>query len=248
MLTESFNNVIHTSKWAVTRSCGSVVRKEFLHDNLPKINKECTLLKLSTGNEAKVFYDVDLGCWVCETPFIELRPLFQNGCTADIIRQLKDISAHWKQDNSYISLVDDEWGRQTVPWYCTLLRKFMPGSFAVAQWMKNSKAEIFIHGDFTLSNVFLDNCGKIVVLDFENASLGPVLWDETTLVYSLVENRQYKLALNLYEKFSCGQEMLLAIACVRLAQSLNKGNNIENRREALSFIDGMFNKRDKFIF
>ena len=75
---EIFGDVIHTSKWAVTRLCGSVVRKEFLHDNIPNINKECNLLRLGTNSKAKLFYDADAERWVCETAFIELHPLFQN--------------------------------------------------------------------------------------------------------------------------------------------------------------------------
>ena len=117
----------------------------------------------------------------------------------------------WKENSSYISLVKDDWSKQTVPWYCKLLRQFIPDSFIIEQRMIGSKAVNFIHEDFTLSNIFLDNDGKIIVLNYENASLEPALWDETTLVYSLVESNQYESAIHLYKEFACGAEKLYAL-------------------------------------
>lgn len=243
---DNFKDVIHTSKWAITRRDGNIIRKEFLYDNFSKINKECALLQLGTGNVAKVFYDVNVRRWVCETPFIELKPIFLNGCVDSELKQIKDTLTLWNKNKTYVSLVTDEWSQRTIPWYCGLLCQFVPDSAGIAEWIKNIQGKNFIHGDFTLSNVFLDEFEKLVVLDYENASLGPDLWDATTLVYSLIENKQYESALQLYKAFACDKEMLLAISYIRLAQSLSKGSNVDRRKVALRFVNGMFNGNSEF--
>ena len=88
----------------------------------------------------------------------------------------------------------------------------------------------------TLSNVYLDNRNKIVVIDYENATLGPLLWDETTLVYSFIEQKQFGAAKQIYDTFGCSKEMLRAICSIRLALSMRKGHNIVRRIEAYEFV------------
>ena len=77
-----------------------------------------------------------------------------------------------------------------------------------------------------LKNIYLDDKDELLVLDYENATLGPLFWDETTLVYSFIEKEQYEIAKKLYEHFSIEREMLIAISCIRLAQSIKKNQNV----------------------
>ena len=76
---------------------------------------------------------------------------------------------------------------------------------------------------------------KIIVLDYENATFGPALWDETTLVYSFIEQKQFIPAKQLYDAFGCNKEMLQAICSIRLAQSIRKNKNVKQRAEALEY-------------
>ena len=76
----------------------------------------------------------------------------------------------------------------------------------------------------------------MIVLDYENATFGPILWDETTLIFSLIERKQFQFAKHLYAEFSCEKEMLQVICAIRLGQSIRKGQNIKLRTEAYEYI------------
>ena len=75
-----------------------------------------------------------------------------------------------------------------------------------------------------------------MVIDYENATLGPLLWDETTLVYSFIEQKQFDIAKQIYDAFRCNKEMLRTICSIRLAQSMRKSQNVMQRFEAYEFV------------
>lgn len=228
--------IIHESKWAISKKCGNKVYKIFLHDNYPKIQKEVFLLKLSTGQEVNLLFDSVNKHWVCESDYMELFPIVDNSFSNDLVSQIRNVFGVWRYDSRYRNAVMDEWSNVIVPWYCTLLQKYVSDSERLIVWLQDSRSEHFIHGDFTLSNVYLDHNNKAVVIDFENATLGPLLWDEATLVYSLIEQKQYAVAKQLYEAFSCGKEILHTICGIRLAQGIRKPQNVQKRIEAYHYV------------
>lgn len=238
---ENSNGIIHISKWAVTSRKGTKVYKSFLQDNFEKINKEISLLRLDAGMNIKLYFDYESRRWISKSEFIELHDLV-SGNVSEIQVWLKSIFEKWHKNPFYCSLVTDEWHASIVPWYCGMLKQFIPDSDNESMFLRHSSAEHFIHGDFTLANVKIKSSGEIIVLDFENATLGPMKWDETTLVYSLIEAEAYAMARQLYESFSCSADMLKAIASVRLAQTRKKGQDETRRMSAFHFIFKYYTK------
>lgn len=233
---QNLNNIIHESRWAISKKCGNKICKIFLHDSYPKIRKEVLLLQLSLDKEVNLSFDGSNKCWVCESDYMELRPIIGNIHLSEFIVQLKVILGVWKDDRRYRDLVSDEWSEIVLPWYCMLLQRYIPDSDELIAWLRHSRGEHFVHGDFTLSNIHLDYSNKVIVLDYENATLGPLLWDETTLVYSFIEQKQFAIARQLYNTFSCNKEMLRIICSIRLAQSIRKNQNVKQRIEAQEYI------------
>lgn len=152
------------------------------------------------------------------------------------ITKITLIFSEWNMNDWYRNLISDEWSDIVVPWYCILLQQYVPNCSGLVDWLQNSGGEHFIHGDFTLSNIYLDREGNVKVLDYENATLGPLLWDETTLVYSFIEEKQFPAARRIYDYFSCNKEMLQIISNIRLAQSIRKNQNISQRRETHEYV------------
>lgn len=229
-------NIIHRSGWAISKKCGNKVHKIFLHDSYPKIRKEVLLLQLSLDKEVNLSYDTSNERWVCESEYMELRPIIGNIGLNELVAQLQKQFDTWKYNSRYCDLISDEWSRRVVPWYCMLLQQYIPDSGERIAWLRDSKGEHFIHGDFTLSNIYLNPSNNVIVLDYENATFGPLLWDETTLVYSFIENKQFHPARQLYDAFFCEKEMLQAICSIRLAQSKRKGQRVKQRAEAYEYI------------
>lgn len=228
--------IIHESRWAVTQKTGDKVYKIFLHDAYPKIKKEVSLLQLSLATNASLSFDKVMNHWVCKSDYIDIYPLVGNIGLDNLITQLRQIFDLWRYDHRYCSLASDDWSEVVVPWYSMLLQQYIPDSEEIISWLQQSQGKHFTHGDFTLSNVYLDNSNKIVVIDYENATLGPLLWDETTLVYSFIEQKQFGAAKQIYDTFGCSKEMLRTICSIRLALSMRKGHSIVRRIEAYEFV------------
>lgn len=233
---EKNNNVIHKSGWAISKRCDNRVHKVFLHDSYSKIQKEVSLLQLSTGKEVQLLFDSSAERWICESDFMDLQPIIGNIGLNEFTAQLQAIFSTWKNDRRYCDLVSDEWTERIIPWYCILLQQYIPDSNELIAWLQDSKGEHFIHGDFTLSNIYLNQSNNVIVLDYENATFGPLRWDETTLVYSFIEQKQFHPARQLYDALSCEKEILQAICSIRLAQSIRKGQSIKQRTEAYEYI------------
>lgn len=230
------NNIIHESGWAISKKCGNKVYKTFLHDSYSKIRKEVSLLQLGLDKKVSLSFDSSNKCWVCESDYMELRPIIGNIRMNELIVQLQVKCSIWKNDSRYHDLISNEWFECVIPWYCMLLQQYIPNPDKLIAWLWDSKEEHFIHGDFTLSNIYLDQSNNLVVLDYENATFGPFLWDETTLVYSFIEQKQFRSAKQLYDAFSCKKEMLQTICSIRLAQSIRKKQSIKQRVEAYEYI------------
>lgn len=228
--------VIHRSRWAITQKQGDKIYKIFLHNAYPKIKKEVSLLQLSLPTNASLLFDNAVNHWVCRSDYMDIYPLVGNICIDNLIPQLRQVFDVWRYDHRYCNLVADEWFEVAVPWYSALLQQYLPNSEKLVSWLQHSQGKHFIHGDFTLSNVYLDSGNKIVVIDYENATLGPLLWDETTLVYSFIEQKQFDIAKQIYDAFRCNKEMLRTICSIRLAQSMRKSQNVMQRFEAYEFV------------
>ena len=227
---------IHKSGWAITQKQGNQIYKIFLHDAYPKIKKEVSLLQLSLATNASLSFDNAGNCWICKSDYIDFSPLVGNICLDNLIPQFRQIFDTWRYDSRYCNLVSNEWSEVVVPWYSALLQQYIPNSEELISWLQHSQGKYFIHGDFTLSNIYLDSSNKIVVIDYENATLGPLLWDETTLVYSFIEQKQFGAAKKIYDTFGCSKEMLRVICSIRLALSIRKSYNVEHRIEAHEFV------------
>ena len=161
-----------------------------------------------------------------------------NICLDKLIPQLRQVFDAWRYDQSVLQPRGETSGLEVaVPWYSAhCCNSIYPIQKELVSWLQHSQGKHFIHGDFTLSNVYLDSGNKIVVIDYENATLGPLLWDETTLVYSFIEQKQFGAAKQIYDTFGCSKEMLRAICSIRLALSMRKGHNIVRRIEAYEFV------------
>ena len=220
------NEVIHTSKWAITKRCGEMIKKFYLFN----------LLRLSTQLNVRLYFDHKSANWVAEVPYLRLHPLFDGRNTHDTLEQLRNIFDMWEYDRRYCALVSNDWEPMAKPYFINLLTQYLTASSELGAYLSVQKADHFIHGDFRLSNVLRDRCERIVVLDFENAMIGPRLWDETTLVYNLIEEHQYELAMEVFDSFHCPWMMLLTIAGIRLAQSRKKSLDDSSRMKAYEFI------------
>lgn len=236
------DRVIHTSRWAVTSWCGNTVKKSFFFENIPKIQKEVNLLRLNTQLDVKLYFDYEAANWVAEMPYLRLHPLFNGSNTCDTLEQLKNIFGMWESDPRYCALVPDDWDLVAKPYFINLLTQYLPDPSGPVAYLSVQEAEHFIHGDFRLPNVLRDRHERIVVLDFENAMIGPRLWDEATLAHNLIEDHQYDLAKKVFDAFHCPWMMLLTIAGIRLAQSRKKSLNDSGRIEAYDFILKHFNQ------
>lgn len=232
--------VVHISKWAITTQNGSLIRKMYFYNNIKKINREIELLRISTGLEVRLFFDNQRCNWVSETNYLELNDLFENRRTDETINLLKTMFERWEQDGRYRKLVESEWEASVVPWYCNILQRYFPEPESIIAYLQQTKGTHFVHGDFLLSNVKKNSHNEIVVLDFENAVLGPLLWDETTLVYSAIEEKRYSIAKHLFDSFACTDDMLRAIAAIRLSQSIKKQQNENIREDAFQFVKENF--------
>lgn len=226
--------IIHNSGWAITIKRKGIVKKIYKHNNYSKIKKEVDLLCLNLQENVKLYFDKSYGLWVSEIRFIQLYSIINNDF-ANILLKLKDILNKWQHER-YLKLVCDEWMSLVVPWYCLLLDQYIEFSSRYKEYLLDLKPTHFIHGDFTLNNVYIDENDDVIVLDFENAMLGPLYWDEMTLVYSLLENELYKYANVAMNEFTCDWEMLETIAVIRLAQSRRKKNNVEIREKVYTYI------------
>lgn len=228
--------ILHKSQWAVTQRTGNMVQKIFLHDAGPKIQREVSLLKLSLDCKANLWFEPADRHWVCESPYLKLHPLTAATSAEPLIDQLKAVFTRWEIDRRYAAFAADDWSEHIVPQLCGLLEQYVPGSEEAAAWLRHTRGEHFVHGDFTLSNVYLSDDRRLIVLDFENAVIGPLLWDETTLVYSFIEQKQYHTARQLFEAFSCSTEMLRAVSGIRLARALRKSQSAAQRAQAHHYI------------
>lgn len=201
--------IIHKSGWAITQKQGNQIYKIFLHDAYPKIKKEVSLLQLSLATNASLSFDNAGNCWVCKSDYIDFSPLVGNICLDNLIPQFRQIFDTWRYDSRYCNLVSNEWSEVVVPWYSALLQQYIPNSEELISWLQHS---------------------------YENATLGPLLWDETTLVYSFIEQKQFGAAKKIYDTFGCSKEMLRVICSIRLALSIRKSYNVEHRIEAHEFV------------
>ena len=227
--------VLHKSRWAETVRCGDVVRKYYFYHNTGKIEKEVSLLRLGTGLAVRLYYEPMTFRLVSEMPYIRLMPLF-GGDTEDTLSQLADAFRMWDRDDRFLSMVEDDWDERTKPCLLRLLREYLPDDVDLQDYLVSTRGEHFIHGDFQTSNVYRKEDGQLLVLDYENAGTGPLLWDEATLAYSLIEQCEYAAAESVLQAFRCPGEMLACIAGIRLAQSKRKAENIERRTTAYHYI------------
>lgn len=232
--------VVHISKWAVTTRKGNKIRKTFFYSNIKKIAREIELLKVSTSLDVRLFFDEQSCHWISETDYLDLNDLFENENDDETINRLKAAFWKWEQNSQYRNLVENEWSESAIPWYCGLLQQYFSDPEPIIAYLRQTKGEHFVHGDYMLSNVKQNSSGEIVVLDFENAVLGPLMWDETTLVYSAIEEGRYSIAKQLFDSFACTSDMLYAIAAIRLAQSVKKQQNENIRKDAFQFVKENF--------
>lgn len=226
--------IIHQSKWATTVRVGKRIKKYYLYDNPEKISKETELLRLSSNLPVSLIFDEQRHQWVQEMPYISNTELFA-GDSLHILERLKDMVSLWDSDGRFLSLVSDNWEAKAKPYWKNVLETY-GGTAAAVCYLSKTSGEHFIHGDFQIMNVLRNPLDELIVIDFENAGVGPELWDETTMVYSLVQERKYALAKQAYSYFRCDKQMLECIAAIRLAQAKKKDVGIEKREYALTYV------------
>ncbi len=229
MIYDCEEKVLHKSKWATTLKCNNIVIKCFNDNDLPKIQKEVHLLHLSSNLDIELYYDNNNEQWCMKMAFIDLVPLYCNSHINKTIEALISVFSNWQDDKRYMQYVCDDWESITKPYMMYLLQKYLPFENKAKEYLNSMKSERFIHGDFILSNVQQDLLGNIIILDFEDAGTGPYLWDQTTLVYSFVEEGKYDIARHMFFEFGCSYEMLYCIASVRLARAYKNTTNIYKR-------------------
>ena len=218
---------LHKSKWAVTIKKESIVRKYFFHLNPTKICKEVALLRLSTGIEINLIFDINSLRWYYEMPYINLYPFNINNNQQKTFDELHKI---------FNELIRNDWNTVNLPYYIEILKRYLPNNQHIIDYLSNLSAEHFIHGDFTISNVYYDYAENIIVLDYENATNGPYNWDECTLAYSFIENSKYEVAQKIINEFNCSKQMLLTISAIRLAQTRKNQNDDVSRYRAYQYI------------
>ena len=232
----SNTKLLHKSNWAVTTKTGNIVTKYFFYPNFEKICKEVSLLNLSSKLKIKLMFDVDSFKWYYEMPYIDLYPFHVNCESQTIFNQLHKVFNIWDTDKRYEKLIKDEWNTINLPYYTEILTRYVRDNNDITSYLLELKSEHFIHGDFTISNVYCDKTGNIIILDYENATRGPYKWDESTYAYSFIENMNYDMAKIIINEFQCPKQMILSIAAIRLAQTRRKQQDDTNRLRAYQYI------------
>ncbi len=101
------------------------------------------------------------------------------------------------------------------------------------QYLNNLKTDSFIHGDFSLSNILLEN-KNICVVDFEHGTLGPKDWDLSYLITTSLEDNY--LVPNFTVNYD--KELVKIISGIRLGRSIIKYKNIEKRLRNFLALNG----------
>lgn len=227
--------IIHRSLWAVTLKDNELLYKVFYYNNLKKIRKEIELLNIMGQIQVELIVNDNTDFIYSRAPYLKMSDIDENCSGEWLYLKLKYWLDKWKTEKNFIEKVDSLWEIQTLPYMVKVLEHYLPNSEIYIDYLKTTKGVQFIHGDFSLSNVKLFE-NEVIILDFENADIGPVLWDEESFVYSLIENGYYSLAKQLFEKLGCSIQGVSCIAAIKLATAYKKNVKINERRKAFEYI------------
>lgn len=228
--------VVHRSLWAITIKDGNFVYKFYYYHNREKIHKEVNLLLAMNQIEVELFEE--RAYTYLKMKYIGYADIMYNMDIRFLYEQIQYWINRWNTEPVFHKCIGQIWTSQTVPYMIEVLKEYIPNVMEYIQYLSELEIGGFVHGDFTLENVKIYD-DKLLIFDFETACFGPVLWDQTTFIYSLIENKYFNLANGLFEKFGCDLMMLKAIAAYRLALSYKKNANIGQREQACIYIEKM---------
>jgi len=100
-------------------------------------------------------------------------------------------------------------------------------------FLESLKMVSFIHGDFSLSNIFLHN-NNVFIIDFEHGCIGPDIWDKCYLLATIAIDKRIYNFLKLLTHIEL--ELVLIISEIRLARALKKSFLVSERLKSYKLI------------
>lgn len=230
--------LVHISKWAVTVKKYSYIYKILLKDEPARIHKEFLLLKMNPLLNAALMKTDNIG--YIRTNYVETQEIVSKECAEKLTVDLLNFLDSFRKTNIECDM--ENWMEGTCEFMCAEIERYCPEYTDATDILKMLVPCQLIHGDFLLQNVKYGPDGNLIVFDFEDAGYGPMLWDETTLVFSMIENGYCTLAEEIYKKFCCDWAVLYAICVHRLARAIKKSEKVLERKKALEIIKSWRNE------
>lgn len=227
--------IIHKSLWAISIKVNDEFFKIFYYLEYDKIKKENDLLNLINHCGSELFFNKDYEFYYSKMQFLKFDIITKFTNKEWITRQIEDIKCKFLRIKA--SLPNFSLVKEYICKKIMLCRNDYDVNASI-KFISNLKEQHFVHGDFTIDNVMIyGSC--LYVLDFENACLGPLQWDETSFVYSLLEKRYYELAVYFIKEFNIDCVLIKSFALYKLGLALSKKTNIEMRRAVLKYLSDL---------
>lgn len=97
-------------------------------------------------------------------------------------------------------------------------------------FLNQLKSNTFIHGDFSLSNIYSDN-GELLVVDYQHACIGPANWDLCYLISTTgINNYVEKILKNMSRE---DLNLIKIISEIRLGRAIRKSQDIDIRYDLM---------------
>lgn len=230
-LISSEASLLHSSLWAQTFRDKESVYKVFRFDDIQKINKEYQLLKLMDQISCELLKDPVTESYVLKTRYLNTENISSDLSVNFLVDKLHCYFKHWESSSFSALCIPGSWGN-AVSYYTYCINTYAPEYSESVNVLLQQKAEHFVHGDLTPDNVKIYD-EDLVVFDFENAMQGPLMWDETTFVYGLLEAKLNTVAEEVFRRFDSDTELLFCIAVIKLAIARKKECKISDRENIL---------------
>ena len=223
---------LHNSRWATSYySQGRFIKKYHFPDE-ERIQREVQIKSLENDIVIELSYDPNEKSWFSYEPYVDLLDLEESFHDSNMLNKVVLRTRLWQHNQiSYKDQIRDRWRDSMVPEMKYLLTTFIENANEFCDYLSCTESACFIHGDFILQNIKMNEKRELFICDFENASYGPLGWDDATFVFSLLEYEFYQEAKWYIQHSSCSMYMLLVISAVRYARSIRKNNKSKVRRK-----------------
>lgn len=244
--------LLHDGRWSKGYKIGSSFFKYFNYKNEDALLREVTYSNLAYTNAIntpKVLshgYDKTLDKLYIEYSYKHNQNITVNNNflydICHILNKMKSIQ--------FITNTDTYWNDKLLVEFEFTLKNIVLSSIKLEffsydkciLFLKNLECKTFIHGDFSLDNIFLSD-GKITIVDFQHSCIGPENWDLSYLLATIDLTNyitKYIQSLNIDI-----QILIYIISLIRLGRSIRKNENIKERYEKCILLEKLIFKNMK---